>query len=82
MEPYFYDFGTIGVLIFGIIDGVICSKLYNRVVKRQGVLLTCVYAYVIYMLIFQFFQEWLFISLSVTLQITICIFIASYKFSK
>lgn len=82
MEPYFYDFGTLGVLIFGIIDGVICGKLYNHFVKRQTIVVSCIYAYVMYMLVFQFFQEWLFISLSVTLQITICIYIASLKFRK
>lgn len=79
MEPYYYDFGVLGVLVFGIINGLICGRLYTLFLRKQGVVTTCVFAYICYMLVFQFFQEWLFISLSVTLQIAIIIFIATIK---
>lgn len=81
MEPYYYDFGVFGVLVFSIIDGLICGKLYNLYKRKQGIVTTCIFAYVCYMLVFQFFQEWLFISLSVTLQITTILFIATIKSS-
>ncbi len=82
MEPYYYDFGALGVLIFGIIDGFFCGKIYNSFLKKKGIVITCIYAYITHILILQFFQEYFLVSLSVTIQITICIYFATLNSKK
>lgn len=75
MEPYYNDFGTIGILIFSIINGFIFGKVYKYSRNRNSLVLSSIYVYFIYILLFQFFQEYFFISLSVTIQLLFFLFL-------
>ena len=69
MQPFYEDFNEVGVLIFGSITGGIAGFLYKK--KLNNTVYTCIYTYFVYILFMQFFQEELFSSLSVFIQIII-----------
>ena len=79
MQPYFQDFGYIGVFIFSLINGFIMSYVYRKYKESGGVIYTCLYVYILHFLIIQFFQEGFFVSLSSTLQIFILISLVSFE---
>lgn len=66
-QPFFEDFGYKGVAFFASVYGVITGYLY-RMFKNGGQIMRCVYAYIVYVLILQFFQENLIISISDLIQ--------------
>ncbi|MCC8069839.1 MAG: oligosaccharide repeat unit polymerase, partial [Ruminococcus sp.] len=68
MQPYYEDFGFVGVFIFGIINGSFIGFIYRRAIKGKPIS-KCLYVYLLQILILQFFQENLFVSLSVLIQI-------------
>ena len=55
-QPFFQDFGYKGVALFASVYGIITGLTY-RLARNGGQIARCVYAYVIYILILQFFQE-------------------------
>jgi len=67
LDPYYVDFGYVGVAFFAVITATFCAIVYRRAVAGspfcQGV-----YSYLAYIVAFQFFQEELFQSLSVVIQ--------------
>lgn len=82
MQPFFEDFGYFGVFLFGGIYGFLSSYIYKKSVNGS-IFLKCVYAYVLYTLINQFFQENFFISISYFLQLCVVYyFVLVFKASK
>ena len=67
--PFFMDFGYKGVAFFGGIYGVICGWLY-RLFRNRNAICCCLYTYVVFALVLQFYQENLFQSMVFLLQYT------------
>ena len=54
----YYDFGVVGVLLFGLILGTACRKL-SDMQKRSGNPVSCLlYAQIAMYLVFSFFTTW------------------------
>lgn len=70
MQPFFTDFGFSGVAVFGAIYGFIFGVLYRNYRNGDGVS-RVLYSYAIYILVLQFYQDNLMLSLSYIIQITI-----------
>lgn len=68
MQPFYEDFGYLGVFSFGGIYGFLSTYIYKKSINGS-IFLKCVYAYVLYTLINQFFQENFFVSISYFLQL-------------
>ena len=66
-QPYFEDFGYKGVAFFASVWGVLYGWIY-RMVKNGNPLAKCMYAYMVYALVMQFYQESLFVNLSLVIQ--------------
>ena len=66
-QPYFEDFGYKGVAFFASVWGLLSGWLY-RLVKNGVSLAMCMYAYVAFALVMQFYQESLFVNLSIVIQ--------------
>lgn len=70
MQPFFIDFGFLGVAFFGALYGIIFGGLYR--LYKNGVSIACVlYTYAIYILVLQFYQDNFMLSLSYIIQLTI-----------
>jgi oligosaccharide repeat unit polymerase len=68
-QPFFIDFGYRGVAFFAVIYGCTCGFLYRLFRNGNGVG-TCLYTYVVYVLLLQFYQENVFLSMVFVLQFT------------
>ena len=71
-QPFYIDFGYRGIAFFAIIYGVVSGYLY-RLFRNGNATGTCLYTYGVYVLIMQFYQENIFLSLVFILQFTIFI---------
>ena len=69
-QPFFEDFGYKGVAFFSTVYGIFTGWLYRQF-RNGGVISRCLYAYVVEILILQFFQENLILSLSLLFQYVI-----------
>ena len=61
-QPFFQDFGYLGVAFFALVYGFFSGALYRGFVNGHG-LSRCFYTWVVYCLVLQFYQEYLFIGL-------------------
>lgn len=68
MQPFFRDFGNMGVAFFSFLYGVVSGALY-RWAKNGVVLCVCLYTYMVEVLILQFYQENIFLSMVIVLQL-------------
>ncbi len=66
-QPFFQDFGYKGVAFFSTVYGVFTGWLYRQCHNGDAIS-KCMYAYVIEILILQFYQENLILSLSMLIQ--------------
>ncbi len=66
-QPFFQDFGYKGVAFFATVYGTFTGWLYRQC-NNGGAISKCVYAYVIEILILQFYQENLILSMSMMIQ--------------
>lgn len=66
-QPFFIDFGYKGIAFFAAIYGNVCGWLY-RLFRNRNSVGTCLYAYAVYVLVMQFYQENIFLSLVFILQ--------------
>ena len=66
-QPFFIDFGYKGIALFAAIYGSVCGWLY-RLFRNRNIFGTCLYAYAVYVLVMQFYQENIFLSLVFILQ--------------
>lgn len=69
-QPYFEDFGYKGVAVFASLWGILTGWMY-RLSKNGNVMAKCMYAYIVFALVMQFYQESLFVNLSYVLQYAI-----------
>ena len=80
-QPFYIDFGYKGIAFFAIIYGCICGYLY-RLFKNKNSTGTCLYTYVVYILILQFYQENLFLSMVFVLQFTFFVTLLHFSSAK
>lgn len=73
-QPYFEDFGYKGVAFFASLWGVLTGFVY-RMCRNGHPFSRCMYAYFVFALVMQFYQESLFVNLSVVLQYAIFFFL-------
>lgn len=73
-QPFFIDFGYKGVAFFAALYGSVCGWLYRLFRSRHSVGI-CLYAYVVYVLVMQFYQENIFLSLVFVLQFAFFVFL-------
>ena len=66
-QPYFEDFGYKGVAMFASVWGVMTGWIY-RLVRNGNAMAKCMYAYFVLALFMQFYQESLFVNLSIVIQ--------------
>lgn len=69
-QPFFIDFGYRGVAFFAAVYGVASGYLY-RLFRSRNSVGTCLYTYLVYVLIMQFYQENIIISMVFILQFII-----------
>lgn len=74
LQPFYIDFGNIGVAFFAMIYGVLTGMLY-RFFKNGNLFASCLYTYLVPFLILQFFQENIFSTLQIFAQISLVIFL-------
>jgi oligosaccharide repeat unit polymerase len=63
LRPYYTDFGHMGIVAFAAIYGVTTGFAY-RLMKNGNAFGTCLYTYFVYVLILQFFDDFITVSLS------------------
>lgn len=78
MQPFYEDFGYVGVFAFGILTGLFSGFIYKRSMSGSHIMIG-LYVYILYSLILQFFQDNLFISLSVVIQFYVFLWIIYSK---
>lgn len=78
MQPFFRDFGYWGVAFFSVVYGVISGFLYRN--SQNGIAtFKCLYTYMVNILVLQFFQDNLFLSLSFCIQFAIVVTICTFR---
>lgn len=73
MQPFYEDFGYLGILFFGSLFGTFCGFIYKRSLSSN--FFYGVYSYLACLLALQFFQEEFFVSFSVFIQICIILYL-------
>ena len=68
-QPFYIDFGYRGVALFAALYGYVCGWLYRLFRSGHGTG-TCLYTYGVYVLLLQFYQENVFLSMVFVLQFT------------
>jgi oligosaccharide repeat unit polymerase len=71
-QPFFQDFGQKGVALFAFLYGSLSGWAY-RLFRNGNVFGKCVYIYIAYVLILQFFQDNLILSAPIVAQFLICL---------
>ena len=66
-QPFFIDFGYRGIAFFAVVYGVVSGYLY-RLFRNGNNTGTCLYTYGVYVLLMQFYQENVFMSMVFILQ--------------
>lgn len=78
MQPFFRDFGYMGVAFFAWIYGLASGTLY-RFSCNGSRLCICLYTYMVEILVLQFFQENIFLSMVFVLQLCFFVFLLTQK---
>ena len=71
-QPFYIDFGYRGVAFFAAVYGCVCGFLYRLFRNGNGVG-TCLYTYAVDVLLLQFYQENVFLSMVFVVQFTLFI---------
>lgn len=66
-QPYYEDFGYKGVAFFASVWGLMMGWIY-RYVRNGNPVAKCLYAYFVFAMVMQFYQENLFVNLSLVIQ--------------
>lgn len=77
MQPFYRDFGYMGVAFFSVIYGLISGFLYRKSQNGVGAF-KCLYTYMVNILVLQFFQDNLFLSLSFCIQFAIVVALCTF----
>lgn len=78
MQPFFVDFGSVGVAYFALVYGVFSGWCYAGY-RRGNSALKCLYTYMVMVLVLQFGQEQIFLLPIVFLKICFLIYILTQK---
>lgn len=78
MQPFYMDFGRTGVALFAALYGVVFGALYRAHLNGSGVGRS-LYSYAVFILILQFYQDNLILSLSYIIQLTVLIVILTQR---
>lgn len=76
MRPYYTDFGHWGVAFFAYLYGILSGACY-RLYRNGNTFGTCLYTYLTYILVLQFFDEFITASLPLIIQMLILLFIVT-----
>lgn len=77
-QPFFIDFGYKGIAFFAAIYGTMSGYFY-RLFRNANSFGKCIYTYIVNVLILQFYQENIFLSLVFVLQFTFFVFILTQE---
>ncbi len=77
-QPFLEDFGYKGVAFFANVYGIFTGWIYRHF-RNGSPLARCLYTYICVILIMQFFQEYLFLNLSVLIQYTVLLWLLVQK---
>lgn len=77
-QPFFIDFGYKGIAFFAAIYGTMSGYFY-RLFRNANGFGKCIYTYIVNVLILQFYQENIFLSLVFVLQFTFFVFILTQE---
>lgn len=76
MQPFYRDFGYAGVAVFGGIYGLFTGVLY-RWHRNGNSFATALYTYVAMLLVLQFYQENIFLSLAFMVQLAVVLYVCT-----
>lgn len=68
MQPFFRDFGYAGVGFFALLYGVVSGAVYSGA-RRGNTMALCFYTYIVHVLVLQFYQENVFLSMVFIIQL-------------
>lgn len=77
-QPFFIDFGYKGIAFFAAIYGTMSGYFY-RLFRNANSFGKCIYTYIVNVLILQFYQENIFLSLVFVLQFTFFVYILTQE---
>lgn len=77
-QPFFIDFGYKGVAFFSAVYGVLAGLLYH-LFKARNTIGCCLYTYMVYVLILQFYQDNIFLSLAFVIEFSVFIILSTQK---
>ena len=77
-QPFLIDFGYKGIAFFAALYGIICGWLY-RLYKNYNNIGCCLYTFMIYALVLQFYQENIFLSLATVIEFVIFVYLMTQK---
>jgi oligosaccharide repeat unit polymerase len=78
-QPFLIDFGYKGIAFFAALYGVICGWLY-RLYKNYNSIGCCLYTFMIYVLVLQFYQENIFLSLATVTEFVILVYLMTQQY--
>lgn len=80
-QPFYRDFGYWGIAVFAAIYGIIMGMTY-RYSKKGCSFFTCLYTYFFSLIVLQFYQENLFLTLSFNFQFSLLLLLCTQNFVK
>ena len=76
MQPFYQDWGILGVFIFACIFGFICGVVYKKTFGTS-LIWNCYYIHLYYIIVTGFFQDNFFISISESAQLLFMFYLFS-----
>ncbi len=80
-QPFYIDFGYKGIAFFSALYGIICGFLY-RLYKNNNTFGCCLYTFVVYVLILQFYQENIFFNLAPVVVFAVLVYLMTQQHIK
>lgn len=80
-QPFYIDFGYKGIAFFSALYGIICGFLY-RLYKNNNAVGCCLYTFIIYVLVLQFYQENIFLSLATVIEFVFLVYLITQQHIK
>lgn len=80
-QPFYIDFGYKGIAFFSALYGIICGFLY-RLYKNNNTIGCCLYTFIVYVLILQFYQENLFFNLVTFIEFVVFVYLITQQHIK
>jgi oligosaccharide repeat unit polymerase len=80
-QPFYIDFEYKGIAFFSALYGIICGFLY-RLYKNNNTIGCCLYTFIVYVLILQFYQENIFFNLATVIEFVIFVYLMTQQHIK